>query len=195
MEQKQTHAVLDFLSPTKAAAIFYPVASMFVILLAKLDSILKSFSTESSIGEMLSKIISKTNDYTTISGSLLWFLVGALIYLLLWAAAVIIIDGYNNILVSTAFMHPQSFHQSEFWIATAGRWLIRLASALLLFAYFLFGIGFLVSFTYTQAVTAWTSSTIPQSLGKFALVTIVGYIGMHFFTLLLRLLLLKRRVY
>lgn len=195
MDKKQEDYIREFILPTTATALFYLVSSLALILVAKLDAVLKTFSTQNGLGETLGRLISKTNDYTTISGSLLWFLVGAVIYILLWAAIVIIIDGYNNILVSTAFIHPKSFHQSDYWAAIAGRALIRASAWLLILGGLVFGTGALISYGYSKSVEGWADNSILDALGIFGMVLLTGFVGMHTFTLLLRLALMRKRVY
>lgn len=64
-----------------------------------------------------------------------WFIVGAVVYILLWFIANVLIDSYNNIVISAAFVHPKSFHQSEYWAAILARTVLRTVAAIALISY------------------------------------------------------------
>ncbi len=54
-------------------------------------------------------------------------LFGAVLYILVWMLVVVIVDIYNNVVVSFSYRHPKSFHHSDFWLSIIGRTLFRAA--------------------------------------------------------------------
>jgi hypothetical protein len=67
-----------------------------------------------------------------------WFIVGAITYILIWFVTNIVIDVYNDIVISAAFLHPRSFHQSDYWASIAARTAVRIAAGIALGFYTVF---------------------------------------------------------
>jgi hypothetical protein len=67
-----------------------------------------------------------------------WFIIGAIAYFAAWFAINLIVDLYNDLVISAAFVHPRSFHQSDFWAAIVVRVLLRVVSGIALTFYIFF---------------------------------------------------------
>lgn len=121
----------------------------------------------------------------------LWFLVGAGVYIMLWFIANILIDMYNNIVVSAAFVHPQSFHQSEYWVAIAARTVLRVIAALALVSYLYFWVVILLpgwAYAYRLSLTGLTGGSLLNGL----VTTVFIITTLHVCTILYRIVTLKK---
>lgn len=113
-----------------------------------------------------------TFDGASIAAKLLlfgfWFMVGTILYFIVWFGISLVIDIYNDIVISAAFMHPRSFHQSQYWTAIAGRAAVRGLSGLGLIVFGLLSIR-LVGFGYVDA-----AKSLIQMPGLAAALTLLG---------------------
>lgn len=198
MQKNSLHALLDFLSPTKTESILYVFAGLILIFAAKTTSLFDSLTVNVGAHDEIERVwlglVDKMNNYSDVSGAFFWFLAGAILYLIIWITAVILIDWYNDVLVSTSFIHPRSFHQSEYWTAIVGRFFIRVASGILLAALIMITFGTFIVSGYSTALEAWNSSLLSM-LGSFSIIIIVAAAVSYSSTLLVRLIFLRRRLY
>ncbi|PID31686.1 hypothetical protein CR970_04465 [Candidatus Saccharibacteria bacterium] len=67
-----------------------------------------------------------------------WFIVGSIAYFLAWLGINVAVDFYNDIVISSAFVHPKSFSRSNFWISIASRVLLRFMAGVALLFYCIF---------------------------------------------------------
>lgn len=65
----------------------------------------------------------------------LWVLIGTVVYLLSWVLITVLIDISRNVEVSSSFVHPRSFNQSDYWFSVVVRASIRLAGAVALIVF------------------------------------------------------------
>lgn len=65
----------------------------------------------------------------------LWVLIGTIVYLLSWVLITFLIDISRNVEVSSSFVHPRSFHQSDYWLSVVVRASIRVAGAIALIVF------------------------------------------------------------
>lgn len=123
----------------------------------------------------------------------LWFLIGSVVYMLVWALVTILVDMSRDIRVAKSFVHPNSFHQSEYWFSVAGRTTIRVAGAIALIIYgVIWGTSFapiwIQSFE-TLFAQGWSLPHVTD-----ALMAVVGVgLTLHLGAILLRVTLLKAR--
>jgi hypothetical protein len=120
--------------------------------------------------------------------TLMWSMVGAFLFMVIWFLINIISDIKNNVKVSVSFKHPDSFHQSSFCGAVALRLFFKSAVIIfLLSAAVLFITNFLpVIFTATQLV--WNDTELlARIVGLLGIWSIVLFI-LHVFVVFLRLL-------
>ncbi len=56
-----------------------------------------------------------------------WFIAGAVGLSVLWGLAVLFIDIRNDMVISSNFVHPKSFHHADIWVASIARLVVRVA--------------------------------------------------------------------
>lgn len=121
----------------------------------------------------------------------LWFFIGTVVYILSWALVTILIDINRDIKVSSSFVHPQSFHQSDYWTAILARFTLRITAGIALIFY--------ASFWFAALAPVWLNSIEAVSANGFtkpniidAIAAVVGVaITLHIGAILLRIMLLR----
>ncbi len=102
-----------------------------------------------------------------------------------------IIDLRNDLEISSSFVHPKSFHQSDYWVAIASRAVLRGAAGITLIFY---GVGWIAAFA-----PVWTA-TFQALFGggltrEHVIDSATAFIGialtLHIAAILLRLTLLR----
>lgn len=121
----------------------------------------------------------------------LWFIIGTVVYIIAWAIITLIHDINRDIRVSSSFVHPKSFHQSNYWFAILMRGLLRLTSGIALVFYGVFWIVALApAWIHTFELVMTTGLTL--SSGTEMLLSIVSLvITLHIAFILLRIMLLR----
>lgn len=122
-----------------------------------------------------------------------WFLLGTLAYFLIWFTINLLVDTYNNILISAAFVHPRSFHQSDYWVAVTGRGLVRLSALIAFFFYALFWVLVLAPVWQGNFNTVIISPASTAGIVALATTLIGIAVSLHIGTILLRLVVLRSR--
>lgn len=121
----------------------------------------------------------------------LWFFIGTLTYIVAWALVTMLIDLSNDIRVSSSFVHPKSFHQSEYWLSIASRIILRVASGLALIFY---GAFWVVGFApvWMHSFQTLFGRGVSQSHIIDFLAALLGVaLTLHLAAILLRLVLLR----
>ena len=67
-----------------------------------------------------------------------WFIVGSIAYFAAWFGINVAVDFYNDIVISSAFVHPRSFSRSDYWASIASRIVLRVVAAVTLLFYAIF---------------------------------------------------------
>lgn len=120
-----------------------------------------------------------------------WFIVGTISYFTVWFLINLAVDAYNDIVISTSFVHPRSFHQSDFWLSIIGRAVVRGSAAIALGFYtvFWFLIAAPLGIGAVQNILINTSLlNIAERLFFFGILILTTT---HVAVILLRLVLLK----
>lgn len=120
-----------------------------------------------------------------------WFIVGAITYFLAWFIINVIVDVYNDIVISAAFVHPRSFSQSDYWASIIGRGAVRVMAGIALVFYGVFWIAVFAPL-WTQQFQAYFQH-LTDMRHAISLVTTIGLIAvtLHVATILVRLTLMK----
>ena len=118
-----------------------------------------------------------------------WFLLGAVIYIIGWVVVVVIVNTFDDILISEAFIHPSSFNSSRYWTAIMGRTLLRVAAAILLLA-----TAFLFLQLLPEIYVTISHSSGVLSAGVALLIT-AQFLYLYLSAIFIRFMLLKRRVF
>lgn len=67
-----------------------------------------------------------------------WFIVGSIAYFAAWFGINVAVDFYNDIVISSAFVHPRSFSRSNYWLSIASRVVLRVTAGVALIFYSIF---------------------------------------------------------
>ena len=67
-----------------------------------------------------------------------WFIVGSVAYFAAWFGINVAVDFYNDIVISSAFVHPRSFSRSNYWLSIASRVTLRVTAGIALIFYSIF---------------------------------------------------------
>jgi hypothetical protein len=120
-----------------------------------------------------------------------WFIVGGIVYAIAWAIITIVVDIRNDIRISSTFIHPRSFHQSDFWLSVVARTLLRAVSgiALLFYAVFWLWVFGPVWVNVDQRLVNDLGNT--KNLINFGLSIVGVVLTLHIATILMRLALLR----
>jgi hypothetical protein len=120
-----------------------------------------------------------------------WFLIGTVTYIIAWAIITMLVDLSNDIKVSSSFVHPNSFHRSDYWLSIVSRAVLRAsAGGALLF----YGIFWLAAFAPVWINTFQTvfAHGLTGSHGTDLAFALIGIaFSLHIAAILLRLMLLR----
>lgn len=120
-----------------------------------------------------------------------WFFVGAITYIFTWSAISSLVNLRRDINISDRYVHPDSFHKSDYWGAIIGRTVVRLAASLSLLLFLIFTFTGLspvwVNTTKVLFINGWTVSHI----ASFLLTIIIMGVSIHVCAILLRYALLR----
>lgn len=120
-----------------------------------------------------------------------WFIIGTVVYILSWALITFIVDVNRDITVSSSFVHPKSFHQSNYWFAILMRALLRTTSGIALVFYGVFWIVGLAP-VWIDSFEAIMMNGLSIDKGTDALLAILSIIvTLHIGFILLRVMLLR----
>lgn len=121
----------------------------------------------------------------------LWFFIGTITYIIAWSVITMLIDISNDIKVSSSFVHPKSFHKSDFWLSILSRAVLRTAAGGALFFYGVFWLGAFAPVWVNSFQSTFGHGFTENHITDF----IVGLIGvalsLHIAAILLRLVLLR----
>lgn len=117
-----------------------------------------------------------------------WFLAGALLYMIVWVAIVVIVNTFDDIVIAESFMHPSSFSKSKFWTAVVARTLARIASATFIFV---------LCVVFLQVLPKlYTTVSDPSMLYKGVFLFMTAHLlFLYLSTIFLRFIFLRRRVF
>lgn len=195
-------AFVELVRPTKAQLFLYLFIAAFIIFSSRLVWLLDMVGISSGYFDFITeKWIELDNRFdfasywNPLSNAFLWFALGSILYLLFWTLIVTIVDGYNDIIVSTRFMHPRSFHQSDYWTAIVGRAFVRIAGFGLFIALFLWSLAGFMSSLYQRAYDAWIASNPFLVILQFVAVILLTSIMLHGMTIGLRIGMLRLRIF
>jgi hypothetical protein len=121
----------------------------------------------------------------------LWLVIGAAVYMIAWALITFIIDVNRDIEVSSSFVHPKSFHQSEYWTSIIMRGLLRGAGGIALILYTIFWATALAP-VWLVSFEALFGNGVNQTHVLDSLAALFGIaLSLHIAAILLRVMLLR----
>lgn len=122
-----------------------------------------------------------------------WFIIGTLAYFLIWFVTNIVIDIRNDIAISVAFIHPRSFHQSNYWTAVAIRSTLRTLAGIAFVFYGAYWARFLAPFSLHLIEEALAGTSLLKTCLYVPSFLLVTWLSLHVATLLVRIALLRYR--
>lgn len=120
-----------------------------------------------------------------------WFIIGTVVYIIAWSIITIVVDVNRDIKVSSSFVHPNSFHQSNYWLAIIVRWLLRAMSGVALVFYGVFWIIGLAPVWIDSFANVLTGGMGIHSLTELLLALLSIAVTLHIAAILLRIMLLR----
>lgn len=146
-------------------------------------------SLSRSISELITTYTSGSETWARIFLFGFWFIIGVIVYSLLWAITTLIVDIKNDVRITMTFVHPSSFARSHYLASTIGRTILRwsIAGVGLLYAFFWVIVIVPASITVTENVFSnpWSFSSVTTLLFIAAAVMIT----LHIATIILKTLL------
>jgi hypothetical protein len=195
------HELVYLLKLTWTETILYLTVGLLIPLVSALVVVFEKNGFQDSVNTILKfwsdidYLYDLNSIWNNVSAVIFWALLGSILYTLIWSIVVIIIDSYNNLLISTRFVHPDSFHQSSYWAAIIARTLLRIVGAGVFLVILMWlitnGLGQLFSHSYS-AIESELSS---ESLRLLISVPLKFCSAMYLMTISIRVMLMKSRVY
>lgn len=196
---------MDLLKPSFIEIVVLGILSLVVIIIGAYDQLANWFflvpdvqnEVESAFSERFDEFLILVDEFSftaiVVSG-LIWSVIGAFAFAVLWVVINVLADLKNNLKVSASFVHPKSFHQSTFWGAYVYRLLFKSSIVILLVAGGALWITkFLPAmFTAIQLIVSDTQ-VLSRIIGIIA-VWIIILASLHMFVVFLRLLLGRSRL-
>lgn len=149
---------------------------------------------QENVYELIRTFINKFFDISYIGAVgtfIVWALFGLIVYCLIWILTVIFVDARNNIVISEAFIHPDSFHKSNYWSALLMRRVLYffIMFGSLLFLIFLISVipVLISSFVFIKDELFDNTEIALASL----IVPFMWLIGWHILVIMRRLLLIS----
>lgn len=121
----------------------------------------------------------------------LWFIIGTVVYIIAWSIITVIHDINRDITVSSSFVHPKSFHQSNYWFAILMRGLLRFTSGVALVFYGVFWVVVLAPVWIGSFETAMTAGLSVNTFLEILAAMLGIVITLHIAFILLRIMLLR----
>lgn len=148
-------------------------------------------SSFSSVKESLFDFFNATDGWGRFFLFGFWFFIGTVTYVTAWSTITMIVDLSNDIQVSSSFVHPKSFHKSDYWLSILSRIILRVSVGITLVFYGVFWIvGFAPVWLHSfQALFSRGVST--GHITDFVTALIGVALTLHIAAILLRLMLLR----
>lgn len=120
-----------------------------------------------------------------------WFFIGTFTYVIAWSVITMLIDFSNDIKISSSFVHPKSFHKSDYWLSILSRVVLRATAGITLIFY---GVFWVIGFApvWMQSFQAlFARGTSGGHISDFITALIGVVFTLHIAAILLRLMLLR----
>jgi hypothetical protein len=142
-DSKQTRAQKIF-SLIRISLIETILAILFTIIISLIALISIYMEELEIVGDVRSMFNTVTENIGTLLDTQLatnvvtlffWGTIGLIIYSLFWSLFVMLFDIRSDIVVSQYFVHPRSFHKSNFWLAAMSRRVILITAYIVIGLY------------------------------------------------------------
>lgn len=193
-------ATFDVIGLSKVAALMYLLIGIGFILVERSVQIFASLGFVSlQYGELdittrrLIDSLYAEEIFKTTSAFMSWFAVGAILYILVWAAVVFFVDGYNDIVIANRFIHPTSFHKANYFASTASRFICRVIAGLFFLCLLVFFIIPIIPKVFYYSKASFSNMNT-LSIVRLLSIPIFSLLLIQTEVVLLRLTLLRRRL-
>jgi hypothetical protein len=148
-QDKQSHAqkILSIVRISGTELVIAACVIAILMLIGAVSAYLEELSAVAEVRTLFSLIGENIGDFfntplvTNIVTLFFWGLVGLILYSLLWSLFVMFMDISSDIVVSQYFVHPRSFHKSNFLLAALSRRVIVITAYLVIGIYILLLLG------------------------------------------------------
>lgn len=152
------------------------------------QDLLASFS---SVKESLFSFFNATDGWGRFFLFGFWFFIGTVTYIIAWSVITMLIDISNDIQVSSSFVHPKSFHKSDFWLSIVSRIVLRASAGITLIFYGVFWIVGFAPVWLNSFQALFSRGATASHITDFVTALIGVALTLHVGAILLRLMLLK----
>jgi hypothetical protein len=140
---KQTlfQKVTSILRPSLTELLFMGGFIIAMFLFAATTAYLEELAVVAEVQNLFSAIAEKIGIFldtplvTNIVTIFFWALIGLIIFSLVWSMLVVLMDVKNDIVVAEYFVHPRSFHKSDFLLAAISRRVILVTAYAIIAVY------------------------------------------------------------
>lgn len=195
-----SHLLWRFLRPEIDELVLYSTAAILIVGVAMYQlAVNGDIGTDSTdIISSFSNAISSTSLYLSRGTGWasfflfgFWFIIGGIIYTLVWAISTIVIDIRNDLRISESFVHPRSFHKSDFWASIIARTAVRAIASIALIFYVVFWLWVFAPVAVSAAIRFFNNARSFSNILDMVLSLIGIIITLHIVTVLIRLAMLR----
>lgn len=190
-----------FVSPTVYEAIIYVLLSVVLLLLGAHKTLTTDLGAAQNAGSNLqltpsdfTSILQAQNWTAVVSTVFFWGMVGLMLALVGWAMINTVIDLYNTYVVSTNFMHPRYFQQSDWW----GDYLLHMAVRVVTGSIIIIYVFLLTRFIYPMWLDLFQNilgHANNAAVWLLAMLAVLGFaISMHILVVFFRIWALRARL-
>ena len=189
-----------FIRPEPEELVFYLLAIVTMLGLAGYRVAIQGQIGEDSQGlietftvgrETLFGFFNSTDSWGRVFLFGLWFIIGTLTYIIAWSAITLLIDISNDLKVSNSFVHPKSFHQSDYWVSILSRAVLRTAAGGALVFYSVFWLAAFAPVWISSFQATFGHGFNADSTIDFIAALVGIALSLHIAAILLRLTLLR----
>jgi hypothetical protein len=198
----EDHRARKAFLPSISEAVIYSGLSIGILFVINLVHILQVYGANGEVllGEYLHRtIVSIAHSFDRVVGNQIatvffWMLIGAGTYLITWMIGTIIHAYRNDLPPLYGFIAPRDYKREKVWHDALGRMILRFFATIGLIYWFYLFFARTLPYTSERFVGGLVQFS-PTKLLDIALSIIVTAAGLFLFTILLRLIFLRVRVF
>jgi hypothetical protein len=206
---QQSRQLQELLSWTGLQAVLYLFGGLLFLFVGSLSSILEALVvTEQertqlrSIGGIVRANVDQflgslegQDGSATLATLVFWSAAGAFLYMFFWAGVNAVRDFLNNSTVASTFVHSQSFDKSNHWYEYASRTAFRIFAIVLMIGYTFLVSQLLVPIFLQFFDVGISRLSEPAGIGMLLLAVIGSFFAIHMYSVMLRLIVMRTRVF
>lgn len=182
--EELTVYVITFLTLASIAA--------YQAITSDIEATASDFSTTFSIiGEKIAFITDGGTEAAQFFTFGLWFIIGTFVYALAFFVINAASGAFRDIAVSSNYVHPSTFHKSDFWFSIVARTLIRVTAAISLLFYSGMWLVSVAPGCINTMRSAINNGLSVSTVTSFMVAALSIVVSVHIAAILLRLILLR----